>query len=176
MLIIAPGGATGKRILSLIADGTIPRYEDRKTAVNLSCLNCRSIQPFSGAPLKCDVCGWVSGTRAKLGESKPYKPKKTFGERVQDAIGTVIKIAVVGVLLFAVVHWLTPEKQQLAEEYHVQQNAVVIEPKPHGCDFGDAPLGNKHCHYEKIISAPKDCDGPDCRVQAVYVSWQKISD
>ena len=109
-------------------------------------------------------------------ENRPYKPKKSFGEHVQDAIGLFVKIALLGFLLFAVIRWLTPEKRQLAEEYNVPENAVVIEPKPHGCDFNDAPLGNKHRHYEKIISAPKDCDGPDCHVKAVFVSWQKVSD
>jgi hypothetical protein len=132
----------------------------------------------------CEHCGakdWttakrVSGTPSESTENRPYKPKKTFGEHVQDAIGVFVKIAVVGVLLFAVVHWLTPEKQQLAEEYSVPQNAVVVEPKPHGCDFGDAPLGNKHCLYEKVIDADRACDGPNCRVKAVYVSWRKLSD
>jgi len=27
--------------------------------MNLSCWNCKAIQPFSGNPPKCDVCGWV---------------------------------------------------------------------------------------------------------------------
>ena len=24
-------------------------------------------------------------------------------------------------------------------------------PKPHGCGFNDAPLGDKHCHYDKHV-------------------------
>jgi len=43
-----------------------------------------------------------------------------------------------------------------------------------GCDFYDAPLGNKHRHYEKQVDTVKDC--PDCKVTAVYVSWRKIEE
>src|SRR5262249_54218442 len=53
-------------------------------------------------------------------------------------------IAMACVLLWR--FWLMPEKERLAHEYHVSQAKVFIEPKPHGCDFDDAPLGNKHCH------------------------------
>jgi hypothetical protein len=27
--------------------------------MNLSCGKCRVVRPFSGDPLKCDICGWV---------------------------------------------------------------------------------------------------------------------
>jgi hypothetical protein len=49
-----------------------------------------------------------------------------------------------------------------------------MDPKPHGCDFDDAPLGNKHCHYEKQVDAARACS--ECPVTAVYVSWRKIEE
>ena len=55
--------------------------------------------------------------------------------------------------------WLTPEKQQLAEKYQISQEAVSIASKPHGCDFEDAPLGNKHCHYERKEEAVRNEQG-----------------
>jgi hypothetical protein len=73
-------------------------------------------------------------------------------------------------------YWLTPEQDKLAAEYHIPKANVIIEPKPYGCDFDDAPLGNKHCHYEKIVDTEKACPGPDCRVTSVYVSWRKVEE
>jgi hypothetical protein len=37
--------------------------------LNLSCGNCNAIQSFSGNPLKCDVCGWMSGTKPTVSAS-----------------------------------------------------------------------------------------------------------
>jgi len=47
---------------------------------------------------------------------------------------------------------------------------------PHGCAFDDAPLGNKHCHYEKVVETTKACPEAECKVTAVYVAWQKVQD
>jgi hypothetical protein len=69
-----------------------------------------------------------------------------------------------------------PEKDRLELQYHVSQDNIVIEPKPHGCDFDDAPLGNKHCHFEKHVDVERACPGPDCRVTSVYVSWRKVDE
>lgn len=70
-------------------------------------------------------------------------------------------------------YWLKPENERLADKYGVAKEMVYIAPKPHGCDFDDAPLGNKHCHYERIESAPKDSEG---KVTAVYVQWDKVQE
>jgi len=110
---------------SLVTTSTITLYRE-------------SIQQFSGEPPKCDICGWVSGTRTKLEENRPYKPNKTSGEHVHDTFGGFVKIAIILTIVFVMVRWLTPEKQQLAEQYHISKDAVFIEPKPHGCDFDDA--------------------------------------
>jgi hypothetical protein len=87
--------------------------------VNLSCGNCKAIQPFYGDPPKCDVAAGC------------VELKSNFGIVWTD--------------------WVMPEKQRLAEDYRVNQGQVFVEPKPLGCDFDDAPLGNKHCHYEKVV-------------------------
>ena len=68
------------------------------------------------------------------------------------------------------------EADRLADQYHVPKDKIVIEPKPHGCDFDDAPLGNKHCHYEKSVDVARGCPAPDCQVAAVYVSWKKVDE
>jgi hypothetical protein len=76
-------------------------------------------------------------------------------------------------VLFGAVMSNWPEKQRLANEYKVSQDQVFIEPQPHGCDFDDAPLGNKYCHFKKVLSTVKDEQG---KVTAVYVTWEKVQD
>ena len=70
-------------------------------------------------------------------------------------------------------YFLTPEKQHLAEKYQVSQDAVFIAPKPRGCDSKDAPVGNKHCHYDRKEEAIRDDRG---KVTAVYVTWDKMQE
>jgi hypothetical protein len=68
------------------------------------------------------------------------------------------------------------DQTKLASEYSVGEGHVFVQPKPHGCDCDDAPLGNKHCHYEKHVEVERACAAPDCRVTSVYVSWNKVDE
>jgi hypothetical protein len=45
---------------------------------------------------------------------------------------------------------LTKEWFMVTESVSADQ--IVIDRKPHDCDFDKAPLGNKECHFEKIVS------------------------
>jgi hypothetical protein len=87
---------------------------------------------------------------------------------------------VLGFLVFVVYGWIVSafqtEQEKLAAQYHIAKKNVVVEPKPHGCEFDDAPLGNKHCHYHESVETIRACGEPDCRVTSVYVSWKKIED
>lgn len=139
--------------------------------MNLSCGKCKTIQYFSGNPPKCDVCGWVCGTSTPLRKVK---------DGVAASVGFLMKIAafwavvaVIGYVLYLV---FAPEQRKLSNEYNVPVDQVFVQAKPHGCDFADAPLGVKHCHYEKRVDVERACPGPDCRVTAVYVSWSKVSE
>ena len=79
--------------------------------------------------------------------------------------------------LFFCMYWmgyfLTPESQHLAKKYHVSQAAVFIAPQPLGCDFDDAPVGNKHCHFDRKEGVARDDQG---NVTAVYVTWEKVQE
>jgi hypothetical protein len=148
--------------------------------MNLSCGKCRAIRPFSGEPPKCDVCGWVYGDPAKFMD-KPFrqnlgKPRQSWEELGRTIGQLFVWGAVILIGLIVAVYWFTPEADQLAEQYHVPKDKIVIEPKPYGCDFNDAPLGNKHCHYEKAVDVTRACPGPECRVTAVFVSWRKVEE
>ena len=85
-------------------------------------------------------------------------------------------------------YFYTPDREKLATKYSVPQERVYAQPKPHGCTYNDAPLGDKHCHYEKhIIAYAKnglviEKDGgrltecPSCAVWSVEQSWEKIEE
>jgi len=70
--------------------------------------------------------------------------------------------------------WLAPESTfGYAEKYNVPESKVHVDPKPHDCEWGKAPIGNKYCHFEKTVSAVRDSQG---KVMAVYVGWEKKED
>lgn len=104
-----------------------------------------------------------------------------YGESTKTAIlksvtGILKFVGFASALLFILYWlgvWLTPEKQRLAEKYQISQDAVSIAPKPHGCDFEDAPLGNKHCHYERKEDPVRN---EQQKVIAVYVTWDKVEE
>jgi len=82
-------------------------------------------------------------------------------------------VAAIGYVLYLI---FASDQTKLSNQYDVPQDHVFVQPKPHGCDFDDAPLGNKHCHYEKHVDVERACPGPDCRVTSVYVSWSKVDE
>lgn len=36
--------------------------------------------------------------------------------------------------------------------YSLNDNQLSIEKKPHDCDFWKAPIGEKDCHYKRVVS------------------------
>lgn len=161
--------------------------------MNLSCGKCKTIRPFSGNPPRCDVCGWVCGTESissmrKASSLSTHTPQRRTvahaynkaAEGVAKAVLFLVKIAAFWFAVAAVIYVcyliFASDQTKLASEYGVTEDHVFVQPKPHGCDFDDAPLGNKHCHYEKHVEVERACPGPDCRVTSVYVSWSKIDE
>jgi hypothetical protein len=43
-------------------------------------------------------------------------------------------------------------KWRYALSYGINSDKVIIEDLPHDCAFLAAPLGEKYCHYERIVS------------------------
>jgi hypothetical protein len=97
-------------------------------------------------------------------------------------------VAIAGLLF--VVWWLLPDDWQIkyAAEYMLLNDQVIIEHKPHNCEWASAPLGNKHCHYEKVVTvfnrdnkiikgpAPTNPAPADQTPAKVYVSWERVED
>jgi hypothetical protein len=70
--------------------------------------------------------------------------------------------------------WLFPTSSAgYSMRYGVSQKNVFIEPKPHDCEWGKAPIGNKYCHFDKVVDTTTDGSGKTTRV---YVSWQKVEE
>ena len=105
------------------------------------------------------------------------------------AIGHLLRVGLCGILLVIVVYLLaqflapgkhpdilTPGKYQLALKYHLTEDQVFMDPKPQGCDFTDAPVGDKHCHFEQSLNVVRECLTPNCPVKRAYVSWHKVRD
>lgn len=87
--------------------------------------------------------------------------------------------------------------------YDLSSDKVVVATEPHDCNFLAAPLGEKYCHYDRIVSTVRWATSvagnpiasydegktwstftPDPgvtvpkfdTVQSVYVTWEKKSD
>jgi hypothetical protein len=71
---------------------------------------------------------------------------------------------------------LTPGRYQLALKYGLTVDQVFIDPKPTGCDFTDAPLGEKHCHFEQNVFLERECFTASCPVKRIRVSWYRVRD
>jgi len=173
--------------------------------MNQPCDRCKAVRPFSGDPPKCTVCGWefpVSGPihndaaslpktdlpSVEIGEPDPDGTRTWTGEQ-KVALGLLLRVALWGILIVAAVvlavQFLAPGKRSnvltesrygLALKYHLLEEDVDMDPKPAGCSFTDAPVGEKHCHFEQDINVVRECLTPNCPVKHVYVSWHKVRD
>jgi hypothetical protein len=108
----------------------------------------------------------------------------------KNTSGTVLAwLMAIGGLGFAA-WWLLPDNYRIkyAAEYMLDPDQVVIEREPHNCDWDSAPLGNKHCHYEAIVTtlnsagAVVESGGKqntavgDQNVAKVHVDWERVED
>jgi hypothetical protein len=88
-------------------------------------------------------------------------------------VGETVAGTVVLGLIAAFVWWLAPDKYAYAWKYSIDSGKVFVEKKPKNCDWGHAPLGDKSCHYDKVVTPQKGDNGT---VTSVYVSWEKVED
>jgi hypothetical protein len=49
-------------------------------------------------------------------------------------------------------YWGWESALRYSLQYNVELSQVSVETKPKDCDFLHAPLGQKDCHYEKVVS------------------------
>jgi hypothetical protein len=158
--------------------------------MNLPCDNCKAIRPFSREPGKCDVCGWECDTSSpSKTNGRALEPASLWAGEEKVGLGNLLRVGLWGVLVvgavFLAVQYLapskhpdilTPGKYTLALKYGLTEDQVFMDAKPKGCDFTDAPLGDKHCHFEQSVNVVRECPAADCPVKRVYVSWHKVRD
>ena len=127
-------------------------------------------------------------------------PAKT--DRSETSIlGRLLLIVVVLALLYVAggyfAEWMFPESEWATKwRYNLDSDLTdavyVMEKPPHNCEFLSAPIGDKHCHYDKVVHVVRVRDGPSGRevsydgnswspaepgVRAtVYISWNKVED
>jgi hypothetical protein len=149
---------------------------------------CNQCKKFSNCLTidSCEHCGakdWIPPKQVSAITSA--QSKKDWGCTV-----AVIVLAFLGVWAYDAVYdaYFKPDKEVLSEQFHLSKDRVYAQPKPHGCAYNDAPLGDKHCHYEKhIIVYSKDGlviekDGnrvqqcPSCLPWSAEVTWEKIEE
>jgi hypothetical protein len=133
--------------------------------------NCLTIDP-------CDHCGAKDWDEATVLPSRTSQTANNFG----CLVGFIVFFAIAyGVNSF----FFIPDNNKLASKYSIPVERVTAPPKPHGCAFSDAPLGDKHCRYDKHVyvydksgqviqrdGEPQTCPagcGPVYNVEQVFV-------
>jgi hypothetical protein len=86
----------------------------------------------------------------------PHTPQASrsldFFQGIGYLFACLLVLVVVGAIMYGFYYFLfMPDREQLSNKYNVPIERVTVQPKPHGCDFSDAPLGDKHCHYDKHV-------------------------
>jgi hypothetical protein len=95
-----------------------------------------------------------------------------------DGWWVYITIAVVGAF---VIGWWTDAdwflKWLYAGKFNVTMEQVTVAKKPHDCDFMQAPMGSKNCHYIQRASPfyPSEPGSP-LKYNHVDVDWDRVQD
>jgi len=105
-------------------------------------------------------------------------------------------------LLFDWTGDLWHSKARYAMQYDVPTSSITVADKPHDCAFLAPPLGEKHCHHERVVTVEvvvhshdtstnrpivsyddgktwawnDGYAGPSDRHVSVYVGWNKIDE
>ena len=101
--------------------------------MKIPCDKCKAIRAFSGAPLKCEVCGWECGFGSRAGTDVPtVEADSVWSGEEKGARGTMLKVGLCGVLVVGAVYVLaqflapgkhpdvlTPGKYSLALKYNL---------------------------------------------------------
>ena len=115
--------------------------------LNLSCGQCNAIRSFSGTPSSCNVCGWVYNTSSKQTKSAPAQTRTDF------SFGTLINLIIFALIVYVILPASWTDPFLYSTEYSIDSDQVHRNTRPTDCDFIHAPLGDKGCHYKKMVTA-----------------------
>ncbi len=113
-----------------------------------------------------------SEEKARAAAQRIKNSSRRYGSAIPKIDAFLWKIGGLAVLGFFVWVFL-PVKTKYSLEYGVDSSNVIVEDKPHKCDWETAPLGAKNCHYEKDVTVTKDSAGKNTNV---YVTWNRKED
>ncbi len=83
----------------------------------------------------------------------------------------------------ACLYWFGPSVYSI--KYALSADKIYVDPKPPECDFWHPPVGNKKCHYQRVVTARHAKDireirlgesVPNERFDSILISWVKKSD
>jgi hypothetical protein len=75
------------------------------------------------------------------------------------------------VLLIMAYDYEFQPKDYYAMDFSTKASNVFVTSEPHNCEWMSAPLGDKHCHYEKNVTSWNERGEIK-----VAVMWDKIED
>lgn len=106
----------------------------------------------------------------------------TIAGKLEALLGFLLTGGVAIAALLFVVWWLLPDDWQMkyAAKYMLAYDQVIIEHKPHNCEWGSSPIGEKHCHYKAIVTL-YDSRGDVIRSDntpptKIHVEWERVED
>jgi hypothetical protein len=82
-------------------------------------------------------------------------------ERVEKAIKNktssiqLLLFAAIGVWLISIPGQIWHAKWRYALQYSLSSDKIYAGTAPHDCGFLTAPIGEKYCHYERVISTTR---------------------
>jgi len=120
-----------------------------------------------------------------VGMSDQIKSMPAWFHKIAFLIRKVFKIVLyIGIAAFVIfvvlpevimegAMWLFPNSRTgYAMKYEAEEKNVFIEPRPHDCEWDKAPIGNKYCHFDKIVQTNTNQNGK----KEVYVNWRKVNE
>jgi len=106
---------------------------------------------------------------------------------LKAGVSIVVLLFIVGAMLWGagayLVVWLAPEAEwayrwrYAAEKEGFDGAKINLSRKPHDCDFLTAPIGSKHCHYERRVETIRVISTRDGIRRASFdegKTWQTI--
>lgn len=94
---------------------------------------------------------------------------KPFGEVIGKVILILLAFVVLGFIVECIHSGPTQEYYGLLN--NVPAERVTVIPQPHDCDFSKAPIGDKECHYERVVSKSSDSRG-----YYLIVDWRRVNE
>lgn len=99
---------------------------------------------------------------------------KSLFERLETLIIVVFWVAVV----LGFVWWLLPNSLtdpiNYQVRYDISREHLFLTAMPHDCDFDKAPIGNKECHFKKLVKVEHNDANLPYKVTDVYIGWEKV--